>query len=233
MFQDLHYGARMLTKKPGFTLVAVMALALGIGANTAIFSVINGVLLKPLGYKDPDRLVKIWEKWGGFERASVAYLNFKDWQDQNHSFEKMAAYRFRGFSLTGGAGLPERVSGRQVSADLLSTLGVSPAIGRDFRPEEDRPGATLVAMISDGLWQRRFGRDPSVIGKTITLNDDGYVVIGVLPADFHFYSDADVLVPIRAKKDGSLENRSFHPGIQVVARLKPGISMAQARADLT
>src|SRR5215472_11135726 len=167
--QDIGYGLRMLLARPSFTIIAVLALALGIGVNSAIFSVVNGVLLKPLGYKDPDKLVRIWEKWGGFDNGSVAYPNFKDWRERNKSFEKMGAARWTGFNLTGGD-QPERVTGRQVSAEMLSVLGITPAIGRDFRPDEDREGASPVVIISDSLWKRRFGGDPSVIDKTLTLN---------------------------------------------------------------
>jgi putative ABC transport system permease protein len=230
--QDLRYGLRMLLSKPSFTIIAVLALALGIGVNSAIFSVVNGVLLKPLAYKEPDKLLRVWEKWGGFDQGSVAYLNFKDWRERNASFENMAAYRGAGFNFTGGD-QPERITGREVSAELLSLLGVTPAIGRDFRPDEDREGANAVTMISDSLWKRRFGGDPSVIDKTLILNDKPYQVIGVLPADFHFFSNADLLVPIEASKERSLKERSWHPGIQVLARLKPGVSIEQARADMT
>src|SRR5262249_34609133 len=217
ILQDLRYGIRMMLKTPAFTAVAVLALALGIGTNTAIFSIINGVLLKPLGFKDPDRLVKVWEDWGGFEKGSVAYLNFQDWRERNRSFDKMCTYR-RGidFTLTGGE-VPERVSGWEVSADFLSVLGVAPALGRDFREDEDRLGANLVAVISNGLWQRRFGSDPSIIGKTVILNGDSYSIIGVLSHDFHFYNNADVYVSIRAKKNILLDERSFHPGNHLVA----------------
>jgi predicted permease len=230
-WQDMRYGLRMLLAKPSFTLVAVVALALGIGVNSAIFSVVNGVLLKPLGYKDPDRLVRIWEKWGGFDQGSVAYLNFKDWRERNQSFEAMAAYRWAGFNLTGGD-QPERVIGRQISAELLPVLGLSPALGRNFRPDEDREGANKVVIISDSLWKRRFAGDPSVTDQTLTLNDEPYQVVGVLPADFHFFK-ADVLVPIEATGERSLKERAWHPGIQVVARLRPGVHIEQARADMT
>src|SRR3954451_7476185 len=149
-WQDLRYGWRMVLAKPSFPLVAVITPALGMGGNSAIFTVVNGVLLKPLGYKEPDRLVRIWEKWGGFDQGSVSYLNFKDWRERNQSFEAMAAYRWGGFNLSGDD-QPERVPGRQVSAELLSILGVSPALGRDFRPDEDREGANKVVIISDSL----------------------------------------------------------------------------------
>ena len=231
LVQDVRYGLRILMAKPGFSLVAVLALALGIGANTAIFSVINGVLLRPLEYKDPDRLVRLAERTPQFDRGSVAYLNFKDWHDQNRSFEKMAAFRYTQFNLTGGDS-PERVDGSLVSSELLTVLGIKPALGRDFQPEDDRVGAPLVVMISNALWQRRFGKDPAIVGKTISLNDDGYVVIGVLPSDFHFRYDSDVYVPISAKKEMWLDSRAMHPGIRVVGRLANGVTIAQAQADI-
>lgn len=230
--QDMRYGLRMLLAKPSFTIIAVLALALGIGVNSAIFSVVNGVLLKPMAYKDPDQLVRIWEKWGGFDQGSVAYLNFKDWRERNQSFDKMAAARWTGFNLT-GSDQPERLYGRQVSSEMLAVLGVTPAIGRDFIPDEDREGANAVAIISDSLWKRHFGSDPSVVDKTLTLNDEPYQIVGVLPASFHYFPKADVLVPIEATKERSLKERSWHPGIQVIGRLKSGVTLEQASADMT
>ncbi len=231
--QDVLYGLRMVLAKPAFSLIVILALALGIGVNSSIFSVVNGVLLKPLAYKDPDQLIRIWEKWGGFEHGSVAYLNFKDWRERNQSFDLMAAYRWTGFNLTGGD-QAERIFGRQVSSEMLKVLGVAPALGRDFNADEDREGASAVALISDSLWKRRFGSDPSVTDKTLILNDESYQVVGVLPADFHYFGDeAEVLVPIEASKARALKERSWHPGIQVLARLKPGVNLAQARSDMT
>lgn len=230
--QDIRYGLRMLLAKPSFTIIAVLALALGIGVNSAIFSVVNGVLLKPLGYKEPDQLVRVWEKWGGFEQGSVAYLNFKDWRERNQSFDKMAANRWTGFNLTGGD-QPERIAGRQVSSEMLGVLGVAPALGRDFRPDEDRKDANAVAIISNSLWQRRFGGDPAVVDKTLILNDVPYQIVGVLPANFHYFPKVDILVPIEAADERAFRERSWHPGIQVLARLKPGVSLEQARADMT
>ncbi|HKF53869.1 MAG TPA: ABC transporter permease, partial [Blastocatellia bacterium] len=211
LLQDIRYGSRMLRTAPGFALVAILALALGIGANTAVFSIINGVLLKPLEYHDSDRLVSLWEKWGNADKASVAYPNFKDWSEQNRSFDGMAAYRHSGFNLT-GSDHPDRVHGAQISAGFLSVLGVSPALGRDFGPDDDQPGATLTTIIADHLWSTHFGRDPSVVGRTINLNEETYQIIGVLPADFHFFQDLDLVVPIAAKKSGILDHRNWHPG---------------------
>ncbi|HYL99175.1 MAG TPA: ABC transporter permease, partial [Blastocatellia bacterium] len=198
--RDFRYAARTLWKSPGFTVAAVSTLALGIGANTAIFSIINGILIKPLPFKEPGLLVRVWEKGNGLDHLAAAYPNFKDWKEQNDSFDGMAAFRDTAYSMT-GIDNPERISGRQVTSNFLSVLGVVPARGRDFSAEDDRAGANLVALISDGLWTRRFGRQPSAVGSTITLNDDKYAVIGVLPPEFHFYSDVDALTTLNAKKD--------------------------------
>jgi predicted permease len=232
LWQDMQYGLRMLLAKPSFTIIAIIALALGIGVNSAMFSVVNGILLKPLPYKEPDKLVRIWEKWGGFDQGSVAYLNFKDWRERNTSFEQIAASRWTGFNMTGGD-QPERIVGRQVSSEMLSVLGVAPAIGRDFRPEEDREGAPAVAIISDSLWKRSFGGNPAITDKSLTLDGESYQVIGVLPADFQYFRNSDILVPIEASKARALKERAWHPGIQVLARLKPGVTLAQARAEMT
>ena len=228
--KDIKYGWRMLLARPGFTIIAVVALALGIGVNSAVFSVVNGVLLRPLAYKESDKLVRIWEKWGGFDQGSVSYPNFKDWRERNTSFESLAAHRWQGFNLTGGD-QPERIIGRRVSSSMLSVLGVAPAIGRDFAADEDREGSR-VAIISDALWRRRMAADPSAVGKTLTLDDEPYQVIGVLPADFHFFFNADILTTMESTKEQWQAARSRHPGIQVVARLKPGVNLAQARADM-
>src|SRR5215471_15221615 len=211
LLQDVRYGLRLMLSRPGFTFIAIVALALGIGANTAVFSVVNGVLLRPLSYQDPDRLVRIWEKWGEFNQGSVAYLNFKDWQAQNQAFQQMAAYRHETYTITGGA-FPERVSGRPVSALFFSTLGVSPALGRDFLPGEDQPGSPLVAIVSNQFWKTRMGAAASAVGSTIALDGNSYTVIGVLAASFHFYDPADVYTCIAAIKKVELEKRAFHPG---------------------
>jgi hypothetical protein len=146
--QEIRLGLRTILRNPSFSIIAVLALALGIGVNSAVFSIVNGVLLKPLDYRDPGQLVRIWEKWGGFDQGSVSYPNFKDWRERNQSFEKMAAYRGTGFNLTGGD-RPERLSGRQISSELLDVLEVAPSVGRNFRPDEDREGANPVAINYD------------------------------------------------------------------------------------
>src|SRR5215467_11731905 len=230
LIKDARYSFRILVAKPGFTVIAVLALALGIGANTSIFSVINGVLLKPLEYKDPDRLIRLWEKWGPFETASLSYPNFKDWHDRNSSFEKLAAFRGSGMNLIAPDGA-ERVLGRQVSADFFSVLGVAPALGRDFTEEDDHPGATLTAIVSDQLWATHFGRDSSIVGSPLNLGGESYQVIGVLPPAFHF-EDAQIFVPMAAKKAGFLDHRNWHPGIQALGRLKSEVTLAQARLDM-
>src|SRR5262249_651560 len=164
-------------------------------------------------------------------QGSVAYLNFKDWQAQNQAFQQMAAYRHETYTITGGA-FPERVSGRPVSALFFSTLGVSPALGRDFLPGEDQPGSPLVAIVSNQFWKTRMGAAASAVGSTIALDGNSYTVIGVLAASFHFYDPADVYTCIAAIKKVELEKRAFHPGIQVIGRLKPGATIEQARADM-
>ena len=230
--QEIRLSLRTLLKNPSFSIIAILALALGIGVNSSIFSVVNGVLLKPLAYKDPGQLIRIWEKWGGFDQGSVSYPNFKDWRERNQSFEKMAAYRWTGFNLT-GVEQPERLSARQVSSELLDVLGVSPAVGRNFGADEDREGASPVAIISDSLWKRRFGGNQSVLDQRLILNDQPYQIVGVLPSNFNYLGKSDLLVPIEAAKERSLKERSWHPGTQVIARLKSGVNPEQARADMT
>ena len=229
--KDLRYAARMLLKGRMVTLIAILALTLGIGANTAIFSVINAVLIKPLPYPHPERLVRIYEKSPQFEQMSVSYPNFVDWQRRSHAFEHMAVYRHQQFNLTGGQE-PERVNGRLVSADFFSTIGVQPLLGRDLRLEDDRPGAGPVTLLSHAFWQRRFGGDPNIVDKPLTINGKAYTVIGVLPASFKFYSPVDLFVPIGAQGDIALTVRDFHPGLRVIARLRTGATLSEARDEM-
>jgi putative ABC transport system permease protein len=231
-WKDLRYGARMLVKNPGFTVVAVITLALGIGANTAIFSVVNAVLLRPLDYEDPDRLVIIlennWQK--GWTRFTVAPGNFAEWREQNQVFEQMAAFTGSSFTLV-GEGDPEQLQGTRVSANLFALLGVKPALGRDFLPEEDRPGGERVVIVSHGLWQRRFGADPGLVGKPLTLNGHSYTVVGVMPAGFRFpNSRTELWVPV-AFSAADLGNRGGHY-LTVSARLKPGVTLEQAQTEM-
>jgi putative ABC transport system permease protein len=233
LWQDLRYGFRMLAKNPGFTTVAVVALALGIGANSAIFSVVNTVLLRPLPYKNPEQLVMVWEENSkqGYPRDTPAAANYVDWRDQNHVFEAMVAMGEISFNLT-GVGDPERIDGQRVSASLFPLLGVEPQLGRVFRPEEDKPGANQVVVMSYGLWQRRFGADPGIIGKTINLNGKSFTVLGVMPPSFQFPTRNDQLwIPIAfdAREAG---NRGAHY-LQVIARIKPGTTLQQAQAEMT
>src|SRR5207253_8730433 len=181
LWQDLRYGLRSLLKNPSFTIIAVIALALGIGANSAIFSVVNAVLLRPLPFKHPEQLVMVWENAAhlGFPRNTPSPANFLDWQKQAQSFTGMAAMVEHSFNLT-GVGEPERLDGRRVSANLFDLLGVPAQLGRSFAPDDDRPG-THVVLLSHSLWQRRFGSNPAVIGLALSLNGESYTVIGVMP----------------------------------------------------
>ena len=230
--QDLRYGARMLVKNPGFTAIAIIALALGIGANTAIFSVVNAVLLRPLDYEDPDRLVTVlennWQK--GWTRFAVAPGNFAEWREQNQVFEQMAAYTGSSFILV-GEGDPEQLQGTRASANLFALLGVKPALGRDFLPEEDQPGRERVVVVSHRLWQRRFGADPGLVGKPLTLNGHSYTVVGVMPAGFLFPNPrTELWVPVAFSAD-DLGNRGGHSYV-AIARLKPGVTLEQAQTEM-
>jgi putative ABC transport system permease protein len=232
MMQDLRFGFRMLVKNPGFTMIAALTLALGIGANTAIFSVVNAVLLRPLPYTDPERLVVLWERERNVGQESPSYPNFLDWQAQSRSFEQMAMARFDSVNLI-GAGEPERLICRQVSANFFSTLGVQTQLGRAFTQDEDRAGANPVVVISHSLWQRRFGADAEIIGKRLTLSNRQLAVIGVLPSGFQFYFPADAFVSINLTIPERLkQERAEHGGIIAVARLKPRVTREQASAEM-
>ena len=235
LFQDLRYGLRMLGKSLGFTLVAVATLALGIGANTALFSVINGVLLSPLPFRDPDQLVTFHENKPNFEGGSVSYPNFRDWQKDNHTFSALALARTYAFSLT-GSGEPEQVGGEFISADFFPVLGVQPVIGRTFTQDEEKIGAGPVALISAGLWQRKFSSSPDILGKSITLNAKPFTIVGVIPANFHLaipgFRDTEVYAPIGQWSNPLLLQRGAGLGFHGVGRLKPGVTIAQARSDM-
>jgi putative ABC transport system permease protein len=224
--QDLRYGFRTLRKNPGFTSLAMLALAIGVGANTAIFSVVNGVLLRPLAYPDPARLLMIFDS-----QSSVAYPDFLDWRRESRSFIDMGASRSSDFNFT-GAGEPEQVSGEYVSATLFPVLGVTPFLGRNFLPEEDRQGAACAVMVSYGFWQRRFGVDPNILGKSLTLNAVPCTVVGVLPRDLRFRKDARLYVPIEQWNSVELRTRESHPGLRVIGRLKPGVTIEAAQAEM-
>ncbi|HEX8651885.1 MAG TPA: ABC transporter permease [Pyrinomonadaceae bacterium] len=233
LLQDLRYGCRMLLKTPGFTLVAIVALALGIGANTAIFSVVNGVLLRPLPFKDPDRLV--WAQAAdlktGEPGGSISPPDFLDYREQNRVFEHFAALQYISFTLTGDAAEPERVTGARVSADFFETLGITPVKGRSFLAEEEREGSNRVAVISHGLWQRRFGSDPNLVGKTVDLSGQSTLVVGIMPAGFQFPSEVEVWSPIPfGGKETSMRRTHF---LNAIGRLKPGLTLQDAQADIT
>jgi putative ABC transport system permease protein len=230
LLHDVRFAFRLLAKSPGFTAIAVLTLALGIGANTAIFSVVNGVLLRPLPFRDPSRLVLIAEK-SSFPVISTSYENYLDWRDQSHSFESMEATRGGAITLT-GAGDPERLNVRMVTAGLFSLLGINAHLGRTFLLEEDHAGGTPVALLSYGLWQRRFGGAQDIIGKAINLDSQPYTVVGVLPSGFQIFQPADVFLPFMPWAKTLPDDRNWHPGIIPLARLKPGVSREQARVEM-
>lgn len=233
--QDLRYGARMLRKNPSFTLVAVLTLALGIGANTAIFSVVNGVLLNPLPYPHAEQLVTLHQNKANFEFGSISYPNFRDWQKDNRTFSSMAISRRFAFSLT-GLGEAEQVRARFISSDFFSTIGVNPVLGRDFAPGEDEIGAAPIALISAGFWKRKFASSLDVLGKSLTLDGRNYTVVGVVPANFDLFlrslQVAEIYVPIGQWNNPMLPKRGAGLGVHGIGRLKSGVSIEQARADM-
>jgi len=232
LWQDIRYGARMLLKNPGITIIVIIALALGIGANTAIFSVVNAVLLRPLPYPESDRLIFLNEMSPVLDEMSISYPNFTDWRAHNQTFEKMGVYNRASYNLT-STGEAERIVTGQVSADLFSVLRVNAAQGRVFANEEDKPGGTPVVVLSYPLWQRRFGGQTSILNQPITLNGKSYTVIGIMPQSFAYPSRAEMWVPVGQLSDQpSWKERGNHPGLYGVARLKPGMTFEQANADM-
>lgn len=237
MWQDLRFAVRMLRKSPGFTAITVMTLALGIGANAAMFSVVQGVLLAPLQYFHPDRLVMVWENNPRFPRTWVSYPNFRDWQRGARAFQQMAAFREQGVDLT-GPGTPEHLNGKEISSGFLSTLGTELALGREFSSEEDRQGANPVAIISNRLWRNRFDGSHDVLGKSLTLEGVDYTIVGVTPLGFRLMGDvpeddADVYTPLGRSDPLVLNDRAAHSGIYSLARLAPGVTLAQAQAEIS
>jgi putative ABC transport system permease protein len=232
--QDLRYGTRMLAKNPSFTVVAILTLTLGIGASTAIFSVVNAVLLRALPYRDPARLVSIWEENSkiGFPRDTPAPGNYTDWTKETQIFESVAAVDLRSYNLTGSSGEPQKLGGAGVSQNFFSTLGVTPLAGRPFIAQEDNPGSEHVAIISYRLWQGRFGGDRKIMGREIRLNTEKYTVIGVMQPGFAFPSkEMDIWVPLALPRE-EMANRAAHYFNEVVARLRPGVSLDRANAEL-
>lgn len=227
---DFRFAIRDLRKNPGFTAAAVFTLALAIGANTTMFTALNAVLLRPLPYPQADRLVELREATRHGNASVVAYPDFLDWQQQNTVFAQMAAYQLAAFNLT-GTDDPERVPGLRITADFFRTLGVKPALGRDFVAEEDEPGGPTVLLLSHRLWQRRFGADPSVVGRTVLLEGRRHVVVGVLPPGVVAYAQAEVFVPLGSMKQ-RLMSRGLRNALFVTGRLKPGVTRAQAQTEM-
>lgn len=234
LIQDVRYGLRVLRKNPGFTAIAIVTLALGIGANTALFSVVNGVLLNPLPFPDSDQLVGIHENKPNFEGGSISYLNFVDWQKENRTFSSMAVARATAFSLT-GTGEPEQVSAEFVTSDFFPLLGVKPLMGRTFTPDEDQVGANPVAIVSEGFWTRKLGSSTQVLGKSLTLDGRNFTIIGVISVTHLLlpsFRDSDVYVSINQWSNPLLRNRGAGLGIHGIGRLRRGVSIQQARADM-
>jgi predicted permease len=238
--QDLRYGSRVLVKSPGFSLIAILTLALGIGANTAIFSVVNGVLLNPLPFHDPHQLVSMFQEMPNFKNGSISYLNFTDWRRMNTTFAAMAAYRSTGFNLSGN-GEPERLHGEMISAGFFEILGVNPVMGRTFTTDEDRLGANPTVMITEGLWQRKFGGRKDIIGQRMVLDDVGRTIVGVVPSSFHLHIQNfqrggpmnEVYVPVGEYNEPKFySERGAGWGLDAIGRLKPGVSLQQAREDM-
>src|SRR5215472_1893641 len=220
LLQDIRYGARMLLKNPGFTAIAIVTLALGIGANTALFSVVNGVLLSPLPFPEPDRLITLFSQSPQSPRWSISYPNFLDWQRENRSFSALAAFRQDDFNLT-GLGEPERLKTNMVSSTFFPILGVAPVVGRIFTDQEDK-----------------FGASPDAVGKAIALNGKLYTVVGVIPSSFHlldsnFYNNADIFLPIGQWDAQLFRNRATGMGMDALGRLKPGVTFEQAHQDMS
>jgi len=235
LVQDVRYAMRQLRKSPGFAAVAVMTLALGIGANTAIFSVVNGVLLRPLPFQDADRVVQIWHvppqaSFPGIPKFVVSPANFLDWQSQNHVFERMAIYGYRDFTLTGGD-KAEEVGASPVSAGFFETLGVKPLLGRGLAPDEDRPGRSHVVVLSYRFWQEHFGGSRGIVGQNLALDGANYLISGVMPPSFRFPGDYAQMWTPMAWSDQERAVRGDHT-YSVIARLKPGIDVKQAQAEM-
>ena len=234
-FQDVRYGVRMLLKKPGFTAIAVIALALGIGANTAIFSIVNALLLNPLPYKTPDKLVMLWQDYravNGPEREWVSPANFYDWRDQTQSFDGVAALIDWQPTLTGEYE-PETLIGAGVSHDMFSVLGVQPALGRSFIAEEDQPTAERVVVLSHALWKRRFASDRFTVGKSMNLGGESFTVVGVMPESFRFplITNAEIWRPLRPLLSPRCGRACVV--LRVIARMKPETTLESARSEMT
>src|SRR3984957_5728031 len=230
--RDLQHTGRLLRKSPGFAATAVLTLALGIGASTTLFSVVNGVLLNPLPYPHSEELVAVYGKTPGFDQGPVVYLNFLDWQRDTQTFSSMAMYRNQDYNVSGTTEA-ERLSGYMISADFFSTLGTVPILGRTLRPDDDHPGAAPVVVLGGGFWKRKFASSFEIVGKSMILNGTSYTIVGVIPAGFTFYGhDRDVYTPIGQWNDPSFRDRRIDVSAHAVGRLKPGVTLSQAKADM-
>ncbi len=229
--RDLAFSLRMIRRNPGYAIVVVLTLALGIGANTAIFSVVDGVLLAPLPYASPDRLVIVMESNPRFAQVAISYPNFQDWQREAHSFDRMAAVRWQGYDLT-GAGAPEHLNGAEITSGFFATLGVRPALGREFAAKEDNGGGAPEAVLSYALWTQRFGGNPDVLGKPLNLSGVEYTIVGVSPRGFRFFDDAQVFTPLEHADPLVIHDRASHDNMFCVARLKSGVTLAAAQAEM-
>jgi putative ABC transport system permease protein len=230
LLRDLKFSVRSLMKRPGLTVIAIVTLAIGIGANSAIFSVVNALLLKPLPFPDPDRIVALWDKVPsrGVERNEVSIANYLDWRAQNKTLEQVGIYSWWSTNLT-GSDSPERVQGFQVTANFLDVLGVNPLLGRGFSAEEEQPGKDAVALLTYNLWQRRFGADPNIVNKTISANGISRTVLGVMPPDFNYPKGAEIYAPLPMTPE-LMRNRNNHSYL-AIGRLRPGVSLPAAQAE--
>src|SRR5688572_4964099 len=230
MIQDLIYGLRWLRKHPGFTALSVLTLAAGIGVNTAMFSVVHAVLMQPLPFPESDRIVWMTESGPEVKNRWVSYLNFADWRARNQVFESMSI--FRGFSVNvTGTDRPENVNSRLVTFEYFKVMRATPILGRDFTEADDKPGATPVTIISHAFWQQRFGGDPNVVGKQITLDDKNFTVVGVMPESF-VHQGPPPLWLLTGPMNLQTHTRDVRTAGSVIARLKPGITIEQARAEM-
>jgi putative ABC transport system permease protein len=235
LIQDIRYGLRMIRTSPGFTLVVLLTIALGIAANTIIFSVVNTIVLRPLAYKDADRLAFASQTTSDIKIKPFSVQDYYDWRDNNQVFDHLAAFRWESFNITGDT-QPERLLVSQVTANVFPMLGVEPLIGNVFTPNDDKTGANPVVVLSHGLWQRRFGGDPNVVGHSVNLDGQIFTILGVMPADFRFYPSstmrADLWMPIGLFSQQWMVSRNARPGIYAVGRLKDGVSLEQAQAEM-
>ena len=235
LLQDLRFALRMLGKSPGFTAMAVLTLALGIGANTALFSVINGVLLNPLPFPNANRIVVMFQDKPNFPKGSISYPNFLDWRQDNRCFESIAAYRWADGTIR-GTGEPEEVHAQRVSATFFSILGVQPVLGRNFTEDEDRRGANPTVILSEGLWKRKFASDPNILGKAVNVGGAARTVIGVIPTSFRLrvpnFKTADLYEPVGQDEDEKFHRRDSFWGMDAIGLLKPAVTLEQAREDM-